>query len=314
MHDIDADVVLDGSIGLSDLLFHNSEIGSTHTDLASGLGNIVGYAGYLYDEASGMYHVRHRWYSPEKGRWASRDPLLYADGQAMYGYVGASPLTFFDPFGLARVVPNPTDGMPHFVPEGDLDPGPERWPPPYDPSVPTEVDVEVWTSPAAGSTLHRGLWRHAYLVFSSEDFESYFCRAGPKGSKSIYRPGLPVKTVPLLYARWGAYRRNTIDWNNIRDTDNPHINHHVYRITISENELRRRLRNLVNDVNNCECAYGAFRQNSNSFIYHALVEFGLDPDETGLDGNITPAWGPIRDMPRKEPSEIRPLPAGAPIR
>jgi RHS repeat-associated protein len=38
-----------------------------------GPGNIVGYAGYLYDEDLGLYLSRHRYYSPTRGRWVTRD-------------------------------------------------------------------------------------------------------------------------------------------------------------------------------------------------------------------------------------------------
>src|SRR5690606_32700486 len=51
-------------------------------------GNIVGWCGYLYEEATGMWLARNRWQVPELGRWANRDPIGYAGGsQNLYEYV-----------------------------------------------------------------------------------------------------------------------------------------------------------------------------------------------------------------------------------
>lgn len=41
--------------------------------------NIIGYAGYVWENSIGMYLARHRWYEPYEGRWVSRDPLGYVD-------------------------------------------------------------------------------------------------------------------------------------------------------------------------------------------------------------------------------------------
>jgi RHS repeat-associated protein len=71
----------------------------------SSVGNTIGYAGYVWDPAlggaaSGQFLARHRWYSPNLGRWTSRDPIGYADGMNLYGYVGGMPLMLVDPMGL----------------------------------------------------------------------------------------------------------------------------------------------------------------------------------------------------------------------
>jgi len=63
----------------------------------------VGFAGYHYDELTGFWYSRHRWYDPEAGRWLTRDPAGYVDGLSLYLYVGANPLAFIDPTGLAGV-------------------------------------------------------------------------------------------------------------------------------------------------------------------------------------------------------------------
>jgi len=62
--------------------------------------NVVGYAGYLRDDAVGAYCVRFRWYEPKSGRWINRDPLTYIDGSNLYNYVMNMPSYYVDPLGL----------------------------------------------------------------------------------------------------------------------------------------------------------------------------------------------------------------------
>jgi RHS repeat-associated protein len=59
------------------------------------------YAGYRWDYETHLLQVRNRWYHPRLGRWVSRDPVGYGEGDAnLFGYVGNSPVTWSDPFGL----------------------------------------------------------------------------------------------------------------------------------------------------------------------------------------------------------------------
>ena len=58
------------------------------------------HQGGRFDVTSGLYHFRHRDYSPTLGRWTSMDPLRYAAGDVnLYRYVGNTPTTFLDPSG-----------------------------------------------------------------------------------------------------------------------------------------------------------------------------------------------------------------------
>ncbi len=68
--------------------------------LAEQLGNLPLYAGYWWDDAIGLYHVRHRVYRPEWGRWLQRDPLGCAPGWNLYQYVNGMPWGSVDPMGL----------------------------------------------------------------------------------------------------------------------------------------------------------------------------------------------------------------------
>jgi len=78
-----------------------------------------GYAGYVRDASvnngsdtttfgernytgamAGLYHVRHRVYDPELGRWTRRDPIGYVDGMGLYQYVSGASISMKDPTGL----------------------------------------------------------------------------------------------------------------------------------------------------------------------------------------------------------------------
>src|SRR5690606_37260852 len=68
--------------------------------------NIVGYAGYIFNpemHGAGLYTVRHRHYSPELGRWISRDPVGYVEGLNLYQYVLGTALGRIDAYGLMSV-------------------------------------------------------------------------------------------------------------------------------------------------------------------------------------------------------------------
>jgi RHS repeat-associated protein len=79
-------------------LYAAATVGNPPT-LAEQLGNLPLYAGYWWDDAIGLYHVRHRVYRPEWGRWLQRDPLGYAPGWNLYQYVNGMPWSAVDPMG-----------------------------------------------------------------------------------------------------------------------------------------------------------------------------------------------------------------------
>jgi len=58
------------------------------------------FTGHYHHEPSGLVLAPFRAYSPELGRWISRDPIGEAGGINMYGYVGNDPINFWDPDGL----------------------------------------------------------------------------------------------------------------------------------------------------------------------------------------------------------------------
>ena len=57
--------------------------------------------GYWRDGESGFVLCTYRYYDPSGGRWISRDPIGYAGGSDLYGYVENDPANKIDPSGLA---------------------------------------------------------------------------------------------------------------------------------------------------------------------------------------------------------------------
>jgi len=66
----------------------------------SAIRNRLGYAGYHYDDTISAYHVRHRVYLPEIGRWSRRDPAGYVDGMSLFLMAAAGNSNAVDPDGL----------------------------------------------------------------------------------------------------------------------------------------------------------------------------------------------------------------------
>ncbi len=66
-----------------------------------------GYAGGLYEPASGLVRFGVRDYDAEVGRWTAKDPIRFDGGQGnLYGYVNNDPINFIDPDGrLVFLIP-----------------------------------------------------------------------------------------------------------------------------------------------------------------------------------------------------------------
>lgn len=72
----------------------------------------IGFAGQYYDEETGLYYNRYRYYDPEACRFVSRDPIELRGGINVYSYE-VNPLSWIDPLGLApHTVTADIDGTP----------------------------------------------------------------------------------------------------------------------------------------------------------------------------------------------------------
>ncbi len=59
------------------------------------------FAGREFDQRTGLYFMRARYYDPGVGRFISEDPADLGRGMNFYGYAGSDPVNANDPFGLA---------------------------------------------------------------------------------------------------------------------------------------------------------------------------------------------------------------------
>ncbi len=60
------------------------------------------YTGREWDEESGLYYYRARYYDSKAGRFVQSDPIGLNGGMNTYAYVGGEPTGATDPLGLAR--------------------------------------------------------------------------------------------------------------------------------------------------------------------------------------------------------------------
>nr|WP_257620233.1 RHS repeat-associated core domain-containing protein [Aeromonas hydrophila] len=67
------------------------------------------YQGQLYDQETGLYYNRHRFFDPELGQYISPDPIGFAGGLRPQGYVH-NPLEWVDPLGLNSTLLNKNMG------------------------------------------------------------------------------------------------------------------------------------------------------------------------------------------------------------
>ncbi len=68
----------------------------------SSIGNPYLFTGRQYDDETGNYYYRARYYKPTIGRFLQTDKVGYADGLNMYSYCGNNPLNWTDPYGLCK--------------------------------------------------------------------------------------------------------------------------------------------------------------------------------------------------------------------
>ena len=54
-----------------------------------------------YDAETGLYYYGYRYYSPELGRWLTRDPIEEDGGDNLYAFCGNYTLLSVDPYGLS---------------------------------------------------------------------------------------------------------------------------------------------------------------------------------------------------------------------
>jgi RHS repeat-associated protein len=94
--------VADGSIAQR---MQHDEWGNVLDDSSPGLVPF-GFAGGLYDPATGLTRFGARDYDSETGRWTAKDPIMFASGDInVLEYVGSDPANWVDVYGLQGFFP-----------------------------------------------------------------------------------------------------------------------------------------------------------------------------------------------------------------
>ena len=86
----------------------------TSGSIAETLGrrNPFRYRGYVYDEESGLYYLRSRYYDPELGRFLNSDTLIDKDTKSLFAYCLNNPVIYADTNGrLYTLVINLESGI-----------------------------------------------------------------------------------------------------------------------------------------------------------------------------------------------------------
>jgi RHS repeat-associated protein len=80
-------------------LAHYASFGAARIDHAK-VRNPLRAPGQYFDEETGLYYNRFRYYSPDMGRYLTRDPLGILAGLNLYCYASNDPINSADPLGL----------------------------------------------------------------------------------------------------------------------------------------------------------------------------------------------------------------------
>ena len=78
-----------------------SAFGEVLSETNPAFSSVLGFAGGLPDQVTGLVRFTYRDFEPATGHWTGRDPVLFSAGQAnIYIYAQNDPINFRDPSGL----------------------------------------------------------------------------------------------------------------------------------------------------------------------------------------------------------------------
>jgi RHS repeat-associated protein len=81
----------------------NTYVFDTFGNLQAASGSVSNHSQYTgrdFDQETGLYYYRARYYDPQEGRFLSDDPITFDGGINFYAYAQNNPVTFIDPSGL----------------------------------------------------------------------------------------------------------------------------------------------------------------------------------------------------------------------
>ena len=89
------------STGLPSATFVYGAFGVLSSSTGS-VNNSYRYTAREFDQDTGLYYYRARYYDSATGRFLTEDPTRFTAGANFYSYVGNGPTSHIDPFGLQQ--------------------------------------------------------------------------------------------------------------------------------------------------------------------------------------------------------------------
>jgi RHS repeat-associated protein len=134
------------------------------------------FTGRRYDEETGLYYYRARYYDYYIGRFLQTDPVGYDDGLNLYIYVGNNPLEWVDPWGLKA---------------GDRYISQD--------SAATAAMMEIYERSVTENVEYAG------FVYKNWFFGTYSYTVARRGTKDSSHPGFSLRRVRAVYHSHAAY-------------------------------------------------------------------------------------------------------------
>jgi len=104
----DVTAILDASSNVVASYYYDAF--GVHTSITGSVSNPFRYAGYKFDDETGLYYLNSRYYDPATARFLSEDTYRGQSSDPLslnlYSYVKYNPLTYVDPMGHANVYVN----------------------------------------------------------------------------------------------------------------------------------------------------------------------------------------------------------------
>lgn len=186
-------LVVDTATGAIAQRLDYDEFGKVLQDTAPGF-QPFGFAGGLYDTATGLTHFGAREYDARTGRWMSRDPILFDAGQTnLYAYVDNDPVNLTDPSGTCDSVCQTIKGA-----KGIL---------------------KIWKDPRTGTILRREFIKAAAkaITETAEEKAARFAKANAQRAlqseamKAMLRNSTPGSSLFFLMFNPGIFCKSRID-------------------------------------------------------------------------------------------------------
>ncbi len=95
-------IVDNNTDGLEDTPLDLNDNNTAGPALVSSFGNTYLFTARRFDDVTGLYYYRNRYYDPRSGRFITRDPAETPQNN-LYGYVSNKPKRAIDPLGLAEL-------------------------------------------------------------------------------------------------------------------------------------------------------------------------------------------------------------------